>query len=52
MAYNLYNYDPSIAAAAIMAVMFSITTLLHLFQMCATRTWFLIPFVLGGTCKS
>ncbi|CAJ0546495.1 Ff.00g011220.m01.CDS01 [Fusarium sp. VM40] len=48
MAFHLYHYDPSVAAAAIFIILFTITTGLHLFQMVQTRTWFFIPFCCGG----
>lgn len=47
--FKLYRYNPSMAAAVIFALAFSITTLLHGYQMFRTRTWFFIPFFIGGT---
>ncbi|WZH47095.1 RTA1 like protein-domain-containing protein [Fusarium acuminatum] len=48
MAFHLYHYDPSVAAAVIFITLFTITTALHLFQMVQTRTWFFLPFCCGG----
>jgi hypothetical protein len=46
--FELYRYNPSIAAAVIFIVAFTLTTILHAYQMIRTRTWFYIPFVAGG----
>lgn len=43
-----YHYNPSIAAACIFTALFFLITLLHFYQMIRTRTWVLIPFVIGG----
>lgn len=48
--FRLYRYDPSMAAAVIFVILFLIVTVLHFYQMMRTRTWILIPFVLGGIC--
>ncbi|KAF2454164.1 RTA1 like protein-domain-containing protein [Lineolata rhizophorae] len=45
---SYYDYDPSLAAAILFCVLFSLTTLLHLYQMLRTRTWYFIPFCVGG----
>ena len=31
---------------------FALTTLVHTFQLFRTKTWFMIPFVVGGSCTS
>lgn len=49
--FFLYQYEPSVAAAALFIGLFGVTTTLHAYQMMRTRTWFFIPFVLGGLCK-
>lgn len=48
MGYQYYNYDPSFAAAAIFVILFAASTLLHIFQLVRKRTWYFIPFVIGG----
>ena len=48
--FKLYRYDPSMAAAVVFIILFLIATGLHLYQMLRTRTWILIPFILGGVC--
>lgn len=48
--FQFYYYTPSTAAAAIFIVIFGLTTALHGWQMFRTKTWFLIPFLIGGCC--
>ncbi|PGH17945.1 hypothetical protein AJ79_00844 [Helicocarpus griseus UAMH5409] len=43
-----YRYEPSKAAAIIFTVVFALTTILHVFQIFRTRTWYFIPLVVGG----
>jgi len=50
--FVLYHYDPSLAAACVFAVMFGVSTLLHIFQLLRRRTWYFIPFVVGGTFET
>jgi len=46
--FNFYEYDPSLAAAVLFAVLFAISTALHLFQSIRKRAWFMTPFIIGG----
>lgn len=48
--YMLYYYNPSATAAAIFVVLFLVITLIHTYQMFRTKTWYFLPFVLGGHC--
>lgn len=48
MNFTYYYYTPSAAAAAIFIVLFGLSTLLHFYQLVRTRTWFMIPFLIGG----
>lgn len=52
MAYKYYNYNPSEGAAIPFAALFGLTTVIHIWQAIRTRTWYLIPFIVGGVCKS
>lgn len=45
------HYKPSIAAAIIFVVLFSASTLSHTWQVWRRRTWYWIPFTIGGYCK-
>ncbi|KAG4430715.1 hypothetical protein IFR05_013803 [Cadophora sp. M221] len=46
--YMLYQYEPKKVPAIIFLVLFGITTLLHIFQLIRKRTWYFVPFVIGG----
>ncbi|KAH7184581.1 RTA1 like protein-domain-containing protein [Fusarium flagelliforme] len=46
--FALYHYDPSIAAAVIVALAFIGVTLLHFWQLIRERCWFMIPLAIGG----
>lgn len=50
MAFSYYEYFPSKAAAVIACLIFVTVTILHTWQLFRTRTWFFIPFVIGGLC--
>ncbi|PYH91849.1 RTA1 like protein [Aspergillus ellipticus CBS 707.79] len=52
MEFTLYYYTPSAAAAAIFVVLFGISSLLHLYQLVGTRSWFMIPFFIGGILET
>lgn len=52
MPYMLYHYTPSVLAAAMALALFFLSTAFHIFQMIKNKTWYLIPFVIGGFCKS
>ncbi|KAK0308105.1 hypothetical protein LTR01_005438 [Friedmanniomyces endolithicus] len=49
--FEYYHYLPSMGAAVLFIILFGLVTSLHLFQMTRSRTWFMIPFVIGGICK-
>ncbi|KAJ5586889.1 uncharacterized protein N7459_002654 [Penicillium hispanicum] len=48
MGYKLYNYDPSAGAAVAFSAIFFLTTAVHIWQLIRNRTWFFIPFIVGG----
>jgi len=43
-----YRYIPSVAAAIIFIICFSLATGFHIFKMIKLRSWFFTPFVIGG----
>ncbi|KAL4981905.1 RTA1 like protein-domain-containing protein [Aspergillus falconensis] len=47
--WAFYQYYPSEAAVVLSTVLFAITTFVHLYQLFRHRTWFFIPFVVGGS---
>ena len=51
MNFVYYYYAPSTAAACIFLVLFGLSSILHFYQLVYTRTWFMIPFLIGGICK-
>ncbi|KAK4957455.1 hypothetical protein LTR10_005418 [Elasticomyces elasticus] len=46
--YVYYNYNPSIAASCIFAVLFGISTIWHLGLLWQKRLWYFIPVIVGG----
>lgn len=48
--WAFYRFVPSKEANIVFVVLFAITTLLHVLQLWRTRTWYLIPLVVGGVC--
>jgi hypothetical protein len=50
--FVFYHYDPSVAAAVVFVALFAISTLMHSVQLVWKRTWYFIPFVIGGFCKT
>ena len=51
-AYALFPYDPSKVGAILFAVLFSLSTIYHLFQMIRGRAWFYTAFVIGSISTS
>ncbi|KAJ0128311.1 Aminotransferase swnA [Fusarium oxysporum f. sp. albedinis] len=49
--FSLYHYDPSIAAAVIMVLLFLGATIFHFWQLIRERCWFTIPLAIGGIRK-
>ncbi|KAJ0154783.1 Streptomycin 3''-adenylyltransferase [Fusarium oxysporum f. sp. albedinis] len=43
-----YHYDPSMAAAVIFIVAFSLSGIYHTYQVIRLRSWYFIPFVVGS----
>ncbi|KAK6364133.1 hypothetical protein LTS17_012486 [Exophiala oligosperma] len=43
-----YRYDPTMAGAVLFIILFALVTFLHTYQLLRTRTWYFIPFVIGG----
>jgi hypothetical protein len=51
-AYVLWPYTPTIAAGVIAALVFLLLTLFHTWKLIKNRTWFCIPFVIGGFAET
>ncbi|KAL4877389.1 RTA1 like protein-domain-containing protein [Aspergillus karnatakaensis] len=52
MEFTFYYYTPSAAAGGIFAGLFGVCTILHLYQLIRTKTWFMIPFAIGGALET
>lgn len=50
--WAFYRYEPSMVAAVIFILLFSVSTSLHMYQLIRTRTLYFIPFLIGGFRKS
>lgn len=50
--YVLYNYTPSVAAAAIFVIIFTIATCGHIFLAAKHKLKFLTAFILGGVFEA
>lgn len=48
----LWKYLPSIPLAAIAIILFALTTSAHSYRVFKSRSWFCIPFLIGGLCSS
>jgi hypothetical protein len=46
--YGLYDYDPSMAGAALAGLLFGVSAVIHLIQMIMKRTWFYTPMTVGS----
>ncbi|KAK4498124.1 hypothetical protein PRZ48_010780 [Zasmidium cellare] len=46
--FKYYYYTPTMAGAVIFILLFLVTTIIHFYQMIRTRTWFMVPFCIGG----
>ncbi|KAI9155564.1 Protein RTA1 [Paramyrothecium foliicola] len=46
--YPLWHYIPSLPAAIVFAALFGCLTVAHAWKICRYRTWFCLPFVVGG----
>lgn len=46
--FEYYRYNPSKGAALVFVILFGISSGIHGFQLIKHRTWYFIPFLLGG----
>lgn len=51
MGFEYYRYTPSIPAAVVAIILFALSTLAHGGQSIWRRTWYWIPFIIGGICQ-
>ncbi|KAH5310173.1 hypothetical protein HBI81_050220 [Parastagonospora nodorum] len=50
--YVLWPYTPTIAAGVVAALVFFVLTILHTWKLIKNRTWFCVPFVIGGLAET
>ncbi|KAJ5572863.1 hypothetical protein N7450_009847 [Penicillium hetheringtonii] len=50
--WTFYYYTPSTAAAAIFTVLLGLSSIMHFYQLIRTRTWFMVPFLIGGLLET
>lgn len=46
--FAFYHYNPSMGGAVLFTILFMGTTFHHIYQMFKAKTWFFIPFMIGG----
>ena len=46
--WEIWPYTPSAAGGAIGCIVFALLTGFHAYRLFRNRTWFCIPFVIGG----
>ncbi|KAI9812943.1 MAG: hypothetical protein M1827_004461 [Pycnora praestabilis] len=49
--FEFYRYTPSVPAAAVWVLLFFLTAALHTYQIARTRTWIILPLVIGSYCE-
>lgn len=49
--FRLFRYYPNLGAAVLFTILFAAASILHTYQLVATRTWFFIVFTIGGYRK-
>ncbi|KAJ6049154.1 hypothetical protein N7499_004007 [Penicillium canescens] len=52
MTWTFYYYTPSSPGAGIFVGLLGMSTLLHFYQLVRTRSWFMIPFLIGGILET
>lgn len=46
--YYLWKYLPSLEGAIVSAALFGIATIAHMLRLSKNRSWFAVPFPIGG----
>lgn len=49
--FKYFYYNPSMGAAVLFLILFALITSFHFFRMIKSKTWFMVPFCIGGLCK-
>lgn len=48
--FKLYRYTPTLEAAIVAIVVFAILTAVHSWRLIRARSFYFIPFLVGGIC--
>lgn len=48
----IYHYTPSLGLAVCFCTTFGISTVLHTYQTTRSKSWYMIPIILGGICET
>lgn len=48
--FALYRYTPSLEAAALTGTLFAILSLAHIIKIWQIKSFYFIPFTIGGIC--
>ncbi|KAK9357877.1 RTA1 like protein-domain-containing protein [Lipomyces starkeyi] len=51
-AWEYYRYSPSLVAAIVFVVLFSLATVIHTYRLLRTKTWYFIPLLVGGVFET
>lgn len=49
--HKFYEYDPSLPAAVVALISFATVSFYHAWLIKHHRSWYFIPFTIGGFCK-
>lgn len=50
--FKLYRYTPSLPAAVVFVIVFTVLSVLHTWKLMKHRAYYFTAFTLGGYCKS
>ncbi|KAK9328250.1 RTA1 like protein-domain-containing protein [Lipomyces starkeyi] len=50
--WEYYRYNPSLVAAIVFVVLFSLATVIHTYRLLRTKTWYFIPLLVGGVFET
>lgn len=48
--FKLYRYTPTLAGAIVALIVFAILTGVHFWRMIRARSFYFVPFLVGGIC--
>lgn len=48
--FKLYRYTPTLVGAIVAVIVFAILTAVHFWRLMRARSFYFIPFLVGGVC--